>query len=144
MAPPRVEKEDVRDVTTAPAATAVLVVEDDEAVREAILTLLESEGYAPMGAPNGAEALRLLQQSGELPAVLVVDLWMPVMNGWQLCSALAAHERLQALPIVVLTADVRSQGQPLPGRVVRALTKPVDPDDLLAAVAAGARTAHSE
>jgi two-component system, chemotaxis family, chemotaxis protein CheY len=81
----------------------VLVVEDDEAVREAIRETLEDQGYATRGAANGEEALRLLDQTPR-PRLILLDLMMPVMNGWETLHTLQSSAALARIPVVVISA----------------------------------------
>lgn len=83
----------------------VLVVEDEPDVRETIKEILEMEGFAVATAENGQEALNLLQQARQ-PCLILLDLMMPVMNGWQFLEALKhGHQQLfAATPIVVVSA----------------------------------------
>jgi CheY-like chemotaxis protein len=113
-------------------ARAVLVVEDDEDVRDAIRSLIEDEGYSVVEARNGREAFDVLA-AGPRPCVILLDLMMPVMDGWQLLEVLHRHDDLAALPVVVLSA-ARDTGQPFPN-VRRYLKKPVPLDALIGAVA---------
>src|SRR5688500_15806012 len=66
----------------------VLVVEDDPQIREVIAEVLTDEGYAVQTAENGREALQRLHESR--PCVMLLDLMMPIMDGWQLLGQLAA------------------------------------------------------
>ena len=103
----------------------VLVVEDDPDIREAICLLLEYEGYTVRSAENGAVATRLLHD-GPAPALVLTDLMMPVMNGWELIRALRASD-LADVPVVVVSATVDGR---LPEDIEH-LRKPVDADELL-------------
>jgi two-component system, chemotaxis family, chemotaxis protein CheY len=88
--------------TTPVAQVDVLVVEDDELTRVVIVEALEFAGYAARGAPDGAAALALAERLR--PRLILLDLWMPVMDGWQF----AAHYRNTdgpIAPIVLLSAD---------------------------------------
>jgi CheY-like chemotaxis protein len=78
----------------------ILVVEDTEAIRDLIAESLAEEGYAVECAANGAEALAIVER--HLPALVLLDLHMPVLDGWGFARAL--RERELDLPIVVLTA----------------------------------------
>jgi len=82
---------------------SVLVVEDNDDIREAIGEILENEGYEIALAENGERALDLL---GTLPrpCLLLVDLVMPLMDGWQLLSQLSRDDRLATIPVVVISA----------------------------------------
>jgi CheY-like chemotaxis protein len=108
---------------------AVLVVEDDEGIRESIVELLRDEGYSVVGAANGREALDALRGGGR-PCLVLLDLMMPIMSGWQFLDEIA-HTPLADLPVILVTA-ARDPNVKLPGRPV--LAKPVRIDVLLEAV----------
>jgi len=85
----------------------VMVVEDDEAIREAYVDLLEIEGYAVISAINGSDALEKLKKlkaSEMLPDLIVTDLMMPIMNGNRFIELLRSDKELGKLPIVVISA----------------------------------------
>jgi two-component system response regulator CpxR len=84
--------------------SSVMVVDDDAAIRETLRELLEQEGYEVLSAENGKEALEMLERSNPLPGVLLLDLMMPVMSGWEVLEALQASPRLGAMPVVVVSA----------------------------------------
>ncbi|MEO8480931.1 MAG: response regulator [Acidobacteriota bacterium] len=117
-----------------PAATTcgnVLIVDDDVDGVDALKYLLESHGYHVDSAGNGREALEYLR-TGARPCVVILDLAMPVMNGWQFLAARQSDEALASIPVIVVTAS-----QPAPGAESElVMTKPVDLDDLLARVGA--------
>lgn len=107
----------------------VLVVEDDRELRGALGDLLRHEGYLADEAENGFEALLALR-TGEVPDLVLLDLAMPVMTGWELCDALVADPLLARIPVVALTAH-----EPDGVRAELVLAKPCRPEKLLAAVA---------
>jgi CheY-like chemotaxis protein len=109
--------------------TTILVVEDDSAIREALRGILQGEGYAVETASNGHEALERLRHEPP-PGLLIVDLVMPVLNGWDLCLALSRDPRLAALPVVVVSAR-NDLHRPLPLGQARVLRKPIHFDSLL-------------
>ena len=86
----------------------MLVVEDDGDAREALKELLEHAGYGVLGAPNGAVALSLLRAAseGETPAcdIVVLDLMMPIMNGWDFRSKQRADPGLAQIPVLLMSA----------------------------------------
>ena len=84
-------------------APRVLVIEDDEDAREAIIALLEMKGYDAAPAGNGKEALDYLNR-GLIPDLILLDLWMPVMDGWQFRREQNKDARLAKIPVVVITA----------------------------------------
>jgi len=117
------------------AAPTVLVVEDDDDTRAEIRALLEEEGYRVATASNGRDAQEYLRHR-PVPACMVLDLWMPVMDGWALAAEINAG-RLPRVPFVVVTAAAAYWGYPSPpGRVLR---KPASPTRLLALVADAVR-----
>ncbi len=109
----------------------VLVVDDDEEIRAALEDALEDEGYGVVASSDGEKALERLR-SGERPCAILLDLWMPNMNGWELCRALEHEPELCQIPVIVLTASRETRAQEL--RVADVLTKPVQLEKLLAAL----------
>jgi len=87
------------------ARATVLVVDDDEAIRETIAELLRDSRYDVLCAENGAQALALLE-SGARPGLVILDLMMPVMSGWELIERLRRHpdHELSQIPVVILSA----------------------------------------
>ncbi len=84
-------------------ARCVLVVDDERDLREGIAECLELEGYAVEQAKNGREALQLAAASR--PAIILLDLMMPVMSGWQVMDALRVSPTLRSIPIIVISAS---------------------------------------
>ncbi|MGE5618007.1 MAG: response regulator transcription factor [Sphingomonadaceae bacterium] len=81
---------------------SILVVDDDDAIRHMVGTLLVEEGYQVEMAQNGEEAVKLVRQK---PFDLVVlDVLMPVMDGWEVASRMLTDEKTRDIPIVFLTA----------------------------------------
>ena len=116
----------------------VLVVEDDEAFREAIVVALEHDGYRVVAAGHGREALDLLH-AGLDPCVIVLDLMMAVMDGWEFRRAQLSDTALAGIPVVVVSAHHEARKLGASHGVSGVLQKPVDPDDLLALVASACR-----
>lgn len=81
----------------------ILVIDDDDGIREALKAALEYEGYVVSTAENGQIALDLLQ-SGQNPCFIVLDLMMPVMDGWTFAAKLAEDPKLSHIPFVVVSA----------------------------------------
>ncbi len=118
-----------------PPDVRALVVEDDPHLNEAICFLLESDGFRPVGVFNGAEALEVLGRTADpLPSVILADLAMPVMNGWELRARLEAEGRLSRIPLLVLSTfvddNVNSSGE----RPELQLAKPFGAEMLLLCV----------
>jgi CheY-like chemotaxis protein len=114
-------------------STYILIVEDDFDIREALEQILEEEGYAVRGASNGSEALEIAT-SGPAPRLILLDLMMPVMNGWQFRSEQLKDARLAAVPVLVISADPDLQSKAATLGVAGLLKKPISLDDLLSAV----------
>src|SRR5262245_30022682 len=81
---------------------SVLIVEDDPDVLEAMCFILENAGYLVATATNGAEALDCLRTEAP-PRLILLDLMMPIMDGWHFRSEQARDEKLAAIPVVILT-----------------------------------------
>src|SRR5262245_59582395 len=79
---------------------SVLIIEDDPDIREALAEILEDEGYATVLAGNGREALDHLAKS-EMPALILLDLMMPIMDGWQFRDEQRRSPSYAAIPVVV-------------------------------------------
>ena len=106
---------------------AILVVEDDSETREALSDLLRLCGYRVSEAENGEAALNKLNSSPQSPALIVLDLAMPVMDGYTLLNRLRRDDRVKDIPVIVTTSN--PPDAPLDGATV--LAKPVRPQRLL-------------
>jgi CheY-like chemotaxis protein len=111
----------------------ILIVEDDFDIREALTQILEDEGFQVRCASNGREALEVAT-SGPVPRLILLDLMMPVMNGWQFRAEQLKDPRLAAVPVLVISADPHLQSKAAALGVAGLLKKPIALDDLLSAV----------
>jgi CheY-like chemotaxis protein len=111
----------------------ILLVEDDKYIRESLEELLIDEGYEVATAKNGVEAFEVLE-SGRLPRVILLDLMMPIMDGFQFREKQLASLQFADIPVVAMSAygDVGKNKEKLNVRAY--LKKPVDIDDVLATV----------
>jgi CheY-like chemotaxis protein len=114
--------------------TTVLVVEDDPDVLEVLCEILESDGRIPVAVRDGREALRELR-SGLRPCLIVLDMLMPGMDGWQFRRTQQADEDLAKIPVIVVSGVRAARNSALQGGAVAFLPKPVVPEALLSAVA---------
>jgi CheY-like chemotaxis protein len=105
---------------------SVLVVDDDQAIREVIAEVLRDEGYEVRCAENGAQALREIHCE-QPPDLVLLDLMMPVMSGWEVLEELQSNGTHSHIPIVVVSAMTA------PGAHEH-LAKPIDLERLLATV----------
>jgi CheY-like chemotaxis protein len=109
----------------------VLVVDDDSAVRRMILLLLRSDGYETESAKDGAEALALMRR--RRPCLVLLDLTMPMMDGWEFRKHQLADPALADIPVVCMTGIVHSEDvERILG--IPCLRKPVDFPSLIRAV----------
>ena len=113
--------------------TSILVVEDDQEIRDFLALVLEGEGYAVRTAPNGAVALELIDE--QTPELILLDMRMPVMDGWAFVPAYRGQPGPHA-PIVVLTAARDAAQTASEVQADAHLGKPFNLDDLLAVVRA--------
>ena len=114
----------------------VLVVDDDPGVLDILQIALQAEGYDVMLARNGLEAL---DRAGELvPHLMLVDLMMPIMDGWELVRQCRGRNSLAAVPIIILSAAREIERERATLGVEAALAKPFDLTRLLTAVYAWA------
>jgi CheY-like chemotaxis protein len=114
-------------------APRVLVVEDDPFLREAICEVLESEGLETTASSNGREALERLERD-PIASLIVLDLAMPTMSGWELREKLRERPDLDRIPVLVLSALVEDGVDRPAGRAEYHLGKPFNAEMLLACV----------
>ena len=112
---------------------SILIVEDDVAVREAMAVFLAGAGYEVAEAGDGAEALRYLRGSAGVGLILL-DLMMPVMNGWEFRHEQAKDPALAEIPVVVVTADHGAAQKAAAVGAAGCLLKPIEFPELLAFV----------
>jgi len=110
----------------------ILVVDDDADLRETLQLLLDESGYGVTAVSNGRAALERLQ-AGARPSLILLDLMMPEMNGWQFLERAQADSVLDAIPVVIMTAARRATDR-LPAPSKQVLHKPFDRTELLNAI----------
>ena len=116
------------------SAKRILIVEDDTAIREVLTEILEMDGYDVSSASNGEEGLTALTQRPP-PDLILLDLMMPIKDGFAFRKEQLAHQEWSAIPVIVLSANanleakINSLGRPLPF-----LRKPVDLETVLESV----------
>jgi CheY-like chemotaxis protein len=120
---PRADAGDDRAMASSPVPR-VLVVEDDEDIRDAIALVVEREGFEPILVSHGLEALRYLETCDRLPSVILLDLMMPIMDGWEFLRR--RSDRICVIPVVVITAGSATN---LPDGI-RCLQKPISVETL--------------
>jgi signal transduction histidine kinase len=110
------------------AARTLLVIEDDADIREALDGLLSTEGFRVTGCSNGLEALEVLRASPK-PDLILLDLMMPIMDGWQFRVAQKDDPELANIPVLALSADSTAKAAAIDAEAY--LRKPVDYDTLI-------------
>ncbi len=113
---------------------SILIIEDDDGVRQSLADVLHDEGYQILTATNGAHALDLLLEQEPLPSLIVFDLMMPGMDGIEFRKRQLSNERFAAIPVIVISArpDVAEQARLL--NACDFLAKPMSFEALLHAV----------
>ena len=112
----------------------ILVVEDDPEVREALVVLLEDEGYATAYACDGHEALARLRDAAP-PSLVLLDLMLPVMDGFEFRVQQLQDPRLARIPVIVFSGGGDLDRKAAPLHADGCLSKPVEPETLLRLVA---------
>jgi two-component system, OmpR family, response regulator len=123
-------------------ASSILVVDDDDDIRTLVCLALEWEGYRSIPARDGLDALTILRE-WPAPALILLDLMMPRMDGEDLLAAMRASPGLERIPVIIMSGHdkAREKAETLLGR--ECLVKPVDLDVLLHAVQQFARPGQS-
>jgi CheY-like chemotaxis protein len=103
----------------------VLVIDDFDETRDAIVSMLEIKGFDAVGAKSGPIALDLFQ-AGMRPCVVLLDIRMPDMDGWEVWERMKTHEELQRTPVVILSADAADDKRAKAAGIRQFLRKPVD------------------
>jgi two-component system, chemotaxis family, chemotaxis protein CheY len=112
------------------ASGLILVVDDEEAIREILKLSLSMEGFTVEVAANGQEALDLL--SNNLPAqIILLDLMMPIMDGWNFLKQKSQIEKIREIPVIILSAFADKAKAP---DVIANMSKPFNFDDLLGVI----------
>ena len=112
----------------------ILVVEDDESIRESTKDLLELEGYTVECARNGEEGIQALRRGGVLPDLILLDLMMPVKDGFQFRLEQVEDPTLRHIPVVILTADGHVEEKKQRMGATAYIKKPADIDAIIEVV----------
>jgi CheY-like chemotaxis protein len=115
---------------TSQSRAQVLIVEDDDLTRDALRSVLEAEGYAVATAANGREAYNFLLRNGR-PGLILLDLMMPVMSGWEFRHEQKRDPGLARIPVVVCSAAGDLQQEVSLLGAAGYLQKPIEPGHLL-------------
>lgn len=113
---------------------SVLIVDDDDGFRTVVMEILQEFGYHVLCAENGLEALDLLRR-GLRPCLILLDLMMPKMNGWEFLDSQRQEPALAHIPVAILSGVDRLEAKADSLGVCTLLRKPVELDTLLEVVA---------
>lgn len=131
--PPGDDSLAVRPKMNARVGRPILVVDDHDDVRIALAELLRQEGFSVVEACDGKEALDYILTAPTIPSLVLLDLNMPVMSGWEVIRGLQGQLRFAHLPIILVTGE-RTPTDPASREIVGRLSKPFLPDEMLALV----------
>ncbi len=120
-------------MTVAQRGRYVLLVEDNDDSRDTLRMILEAQGYPVTSAVNGWEALETLKDAPN-PCIILLDLMMPVMDGWEFMRRQGGDPALADIPTLLVTGAAEVGETPETVRMVGCLQKPIDPDTLLQTV----------
>lgn len=122
---------------TASPAPIILVIDDDRDIRETVTGILEAEGYATASACHGLDALNYLARAATLPAAILLDLMMPLMNGAQFQTEQRKNPLCRAIPTIMMSAATAQEAAAMGMQLehVHFLRKPISLESLLEAVA---------
>lgn len=112
---------------------SVIVVDDDPAILDLVEMILNEEGYSVRTAANGREALDLVAE--QRPALVLLDLMMPIMDGWSFCRRVKGEAATRTMPVIVMSADRHLNQKANDIDADGYLLKPFDLDKLLEVVA---------
>ena len=117
-----------------PTLNYILVIEDDQFIRELMREILESEGYNVATALNGQDALDQLKKTQELPFLIMLDLMMPIKDGFTFRKEQQSDPRLRNIPVIVLSADRQMTTRQNELQATDYIKKPASIDDIVNAV----------
>jgi CheY-like chemotaxis protein len=124
--------EAAKPISETDQTATILVIEDDFDTRNAACAILSAAGFSTLQVTNGKEGLELLSKLDAKPRLILLDLWMPVMNGWDFYEHVSRDRELRSIPVIVLTAyDLDANASSF-----KWLRKPIGMDELLEAVRA--------
>jgi CheY-like chemotaxis protein len=109
----------------------IFIIEDDKSIRENLQELLETAGYSVETASNGREALNKLSVSSQLPSLIILDLMMPIMDGYQFRKEQEIDPKLSLIPVVITTAGGNIESKVFRLGAKAYFKKPFDIDDVL-------------
>ena len=117
-----------------PSENYILVIEDDQFIRDLMREILEGEGYNVATAANGQEALDQLKKAEVMPFLIMLDLMMPIKDGFAFRKEQQADPKLRSIPVIVLSADRHMETRQTELEASDYLKKPASIDEIVDAV----------
>jgi two-component system, chemotaxis family, chemotaxis protein CheY len=111
----------------------ILIIEDDRDIRESLAEILEAEGYATARATNGQEGLDYLRSAAK-PNLILLDLMMPVKDGYDFANELVRDPRISDIPVIVMSADGSVLKKGTIAKADEWVRKPIDLEEFLEAI----------
>ena len=111
----------------------ILIIEDEEDIREILKEFFEGEGYSVFTAVNGKDAFRILDEVN-IPSLILVDLMMPIMSGEEFIEKRNVHPLYSKIPTVIMSADHRTMAKAQALGIKHAINKPLELSNLMAIV----------
>jgi CheY-like chemotaxis protein len=120
--------------TACEVTMCVLIVEDQPEIRSVITEILEDEGYAVASVTNGLEALTYLREQSDRPRLILLDLGMPVMTGWEFREEQQRDPTFAEIPVIIMSALPDLNGKAAALKATACLDKPIELETLLGVV----------
>lgn len=124
-------KVQIKQTTKVKKMTKILVIEDENLIRETILEILESQNFEAVGAPNGQVGVQIA--SAQIPDLILSDVMMPLLNGFEVFAALRSNSATASIPFIFMTGTEMEKALKL--RADGYLKKPCSATQILAAIA---------
>jgi CheY-like chemotaxis protein len=118
-------------MTESQTAFSVLVVDDDVDIRDSLAEVLDEDGFAVLTASNGREAFEVLHTASSKPSVILLDMTMPVMDGWEFRKAQRDDPELASIPVAVFSAQPNIEMAAKCVEAAAYFRKPLSVDELI-------------
>ncbi len=115
----------------------ILYIEDDTGMIELVTTIVTRRGYDLVGAAGGRKGLEMLHNLTEKPDLILLDLMMPDMDGWDVYQQIKGSESTRHIPVIIVTAKAQSIDKVLGLQIAKVddyITKPFSPNDLVSSI----------
>ena len=117
--------------------TRILYIEDDPGMIDLVTTIVTRRGYEITGANGGHQGLKVLQSMTEKPDLVLLDLMMPDMDGWEVYQQIKGNEATKNIPVIIVTAKAQNIDKVMGLQIAKVddyVTKPFGPQDLVSSI----------